>query len=61
MTHAVFNLPAAGVELLDCFRGLDYDKQGLPRPLAALQASILSSAIVFLGTMSTCSMSDRVV
>ncbi|CAJ1408407.1 unnamed protein product [Effrenium voratum] len=33
VTHAVFNLPAAGVELLDCFRGLDYDKQGLPRPL----------------------------
>ncbi|CAK9105184.1 unnamed protein product [Durusdinium trenchii] len=33
VTHAIFNLPAAGVELLDCFRGLNYVKFGLPRPL----------------------------
>ncbi|CAE7848626.1 unnamed protein product, partial [Symbiodinium sp. KB8] len=33
VTHAVFNLPAAGVELLDCFRGLDYPSAGLPTPL----------------------------
>ncbi|CAE7250294.1 unnamed protein product [Symbiodinium natans] len=33
VTHAVFNLPAAGVELLDCFRGLDYTAAGLPTPL----------------------------
>lgn len=33
VTHAIFNLPAMGVELLDCFRGLDYVKQNLPRPL----------------------------
>lgn len=35
VTHAIFNLPAAGVELLDCFRGLNYVKFGLPRPLEA--------------------------
>eukprot|EP00439_Symbiodinium_sp_Y106_P057704 s1575_g8.t1 len=33
VTHAVFNLPAAGVELLDCFRGLDYPSAALPTPL----------------------------
>ncbi|CAE7177069.1 trmt5, partial [Symbiodinium pilosum] len=33
VTHAVFNLPAAGVELLDCFRGLDYVAAELPAPL----------------------------
>ncbi|CAL1150123.1 unnamed protein product [Cladocopium goreaui] len=35
VTHAIFNLPAAGVELLDCFRGLNYAKHGLPRPLVS--------------------------
>ena len=35
VTHAIFNLPAAGVELLDCFRGLNYAQHGLPRPLVA--------------------------
>lgn len=35
VTHAIFNLPAMGVELLDCFRGLDYAKHNLPRPLVA--------------------------
>jgi len=33
VTHAIFNLPAMGVELLDCFRGLTYAKHGLPTPL----------------------------
>lgn len=33
VTHALFNLPATGVELLDCFRGLDYAGQHLPSPL----------------------------
>jgi len=33
VTHAVFNLPAMGIELLDCFSGLDYTEQGLPIPL----------------------------
>eukprot|EP00927_Polykrikos_kofoidii_P018488 TRINITY_DN18575_c2_g1_i1.p1 TRINITY_DN18575_c2_g1~~TRINITY_DN18575_c2_g1_i1.p1 ORF type:complete len:516 (+),score=89.31 TRINITY_DN18575_c2_g1_i1:126-1673(+) len=33
VTHAIFNLPATGVELLDCFCGLDYTERGLPRPL----------------------------
>jgi len=33
VTHALFNLPATGIELLDCFRGLDYAQQGLPAPL----------------------------
>eukprot|EP00438_Fugacium_kawagutii_P010880 Skav219195 [mRNA] locus=scaffold3890:43452:50879:- [translate_table: standard] len=35
VTHAIFNLPAMGVELLDCFRGLDYAKHNLPRPLVS--------------------------
>ena len=38
VTHAIFNLPAMGVELLDCFRGLDYVKQNLPRPLVPRSA-----------------------
>lgn len=33
ITHAIFNLPATGVELLDCYRGLDFNAVGLPRPL----------------------------
>jgi len=33
VTHAIFNLPAMGVELLDCFRGLNYAESGLPTPL----------------------------
>lgn len=33
VTHSIFNLPATGVELLDCYRGLDFESVGLPRPL----------------------------
>jgi tRNA (guanine37-N1)-methyltransferase len=33
VTHALFNLPATGIELLDCFRGLDYEAQSLPSPM----------------------------
>lgn len=33
VTHALFNLPATGLELLDCFRGLAYEEFSLPRPL----------------------------
>mmetsp|Transcript_17575 Transcript_17575/g.31551 ORF Transcript_17575/g.31551 Transcript_17575/m.31551 type:complete len:482 (-) Transcript_17575:66-1511(-) len=33
VSHALFNLPATGVELLDCFRGLAYADHGLPSPL----------------------------
>eukprot|EP00929_Paragymnodinium_shiwhaense_P074002 TRINITY_DN37836_c0_g1_i1.p1 TRINITY_DN37836_c0_g1~~TRINITY_DN37836_c0_g1_i1.p1 ORF type:complete len:506 (+),score=81.73 TRINITY_DN37836_c0_g1_i1:75-1520(+) len=33
VTHALFNLPATGVELLDCFSGLAYEAADLPRPL----------------------------
>lgn len=33
VTHALFNLPATGIELLDCFSGLDYAEKGLPVPL----------------------------
>jgi len=32
VTHALFNLPAVGVELLDCFAGLSYLEHGLPSP-----------------------------
>jgi len=35
VTHAIFNLPATGVEMLDCFRGLKYAHHRLPRPLVA--------------------------
>eukprot|EP00434_Breviolum_minutum_P016927 symbB.v1.2.014933.t6/scaffold1103.1/size137753/9 len=43
VTHAIFNLPAMGVELLDCFRGLDYVKQNLPRPLVCCYTFSLGS------------------
>lgn len=33
VTHSIFNLPATGIELLDCYKGLDFCAQGLPRPL----------------------------
>jgi len=35
VTHSIFNLPATGVELLDCYRGLRYEDVGLPRPLVS--------------------------
>lgn len=35
VTHSIFNLPATGVELLDCYRGLDFEGAGLPQPLVS--------------------------
>lgn len=35
VTHAIFNLPATGLELLDCYRGLKFEEEGLPRPMVA--------------------------